>query len=212
MKKWIVYLIFILVSGIANAQKKGSTTLIGFQVGMDNSKFNARPNFSKYKIGLPSFSYATSIEQRLKIRNKLSFSLQYSVNYFSFSKRMLNSTILHKKEITNSIGINSNFQLAQKTFITTGLGVEKSFFVQNKSSIKADQSSLNTTENKFTIKDFNHFNPYFLIGIENGIQLLNKNLYYSLQYNLGFNSLKSPNNSNETNSSNEFRIGLKYKY
>jgi hypothetical protein len=33
-----------------------------------------------------------------------------------------------------------------------------------------------------------------------------------LQYNLGFNSLKSPNNSNETNSSNEFRIGLKYKY
>jgi hypothetical protein len=212
MKKWIVYLIFILVSGIANAQTKRVSTLIGFHVGIDNSKLNVHSNFSKYKIGLPSFSYATSIEQRLKIRNKLSFSLQYSVNYFSFSKRMLNSTILHKKEIINSIGVNSNFQLAQKTFITIGLGVEKSFFAQNKYAIKADHSSLNTTENKFTIKDFNKFNPYFLIGIENGIQLLNKNLYYSLQYNLGFNSLKSPKSSNETNSSNEFRIGLKYKY
>ncbi len=212
MKKWIVYLIFILVSHNTNAQTKKVSTLIGFQVGMDNSKLNAHSNFSKYKIGLPSFSYSTSIEQRLKIQNKLSFSLQYSVNYFSFSKRMLNSSILNKKEITNSIGIHSNFQLAQKTFITTGLGVEKSFFAQNKYAMKADHSSLNTTENKFTIQDFNNFNPYFLIGIENGIQLLNKNLYYSLQYNLGFNSLKSPKNSNETNSSNEFRIGLKYKY
>ena len=73
MKKWIVYLVFIFTSLHVHAQKKKSTTLIGFHVGQGNSTMNPKSNFLKYKIGLPSFSYAASIEQRLQIKNKFSF-------------------------------------------------------------------------------------------------------------------------------------------
>lgn len=212
MKKWIVYLVFIFTSLHVHAQKKKSTTLIGFHVGQGNSTMNPKSNFLKYKIGLPSFSYAASIEQRLQIKNKFSFSLQYSVHYFSLSKRMLNSVILNKKGISNSIGIHSNFQVTKKTVINAGFGVNKSIYSQNKSMGTSYESSTRINENKFTIQDFNQFNPYFLIGIENGIQLLSKNLYYSLQYNFGFNSLQLQKNPNDASSLNEFRIGLKYKY
>lgn len=212
MKNLIVCLLLICLSCNVHAQKKSSSTLIGFQVGAVNSKLNSSSTFPKYKIGLPSFSYSSSIEKRLKIQNKLSFSLQYSVNYFSFNKRMLNSTLVNKKEISNSIGLNSNFNIAKKTVLSAGIGLNKPIFTQNKYAVKSESDYKNITENKFTIQDFNNFNPYFLIGIENGIQLLNKNLFYSLQYNFGFNSLKSETISTEKNSSNEFRIGLKYKY
>lgn len=199
----------LFLSCNVNAQKK-SSTLIGFQVG--NSNIKMTKSFLNYKIGLPSFSYSSSVEKRLTLNNNLSFSLQYSINYFSFNKRMLNTTLINQKEVSNSINVNTNFKVIKKTSLLAGVGVNKSLYTKNIASLKIEGITNQINENKFTLTDFNKFNPYFIIGIENGIQLLNKNLYYSLQYNFGFNSLKSEIKSNETNNNTGFRIGLKYKH
>ena len=227
MKKLLLFLFMFFAVVSVTAKKNQMSTLVGFHIGKVASMNPRNYSIPKYKLGLPVFSYATSIENRFTINYKLNFSLQYSLTYFHNVQQNLHRKMPSSEErldlnkgtesqISTGISFNSNYKVGKKFGVVAGLGLAKPFRFDN----------LNLDSKKIKLQDYpsncsNKFtpvlSPFLIIGIENNCNIFRKNLIYSIQYNLGFMpgrnlpmSVQSPQNESEY--SHGIQIGLKYKY
>ena len=55
------------------AQSQKSHVIVGFQSGVVSPIYLSNLSLKKIKLGLPTFSYAASVEKRFSIHNKLLF-------------------------------------------------------------------------------------------------------------------------------------------
>jgi hypothetical protein len=225
MKKVTLILLYILSVHFVYAQKGSKSTYIGFQAGVQAPVSSSNYGFSKYKIGLRSFSYAASIENRFTLNYRIKFSMQYSITYFNMLAKNLEKNVLesqakateeNKKNnaFSTNISFNTLYRIKNDLHVTAGAGVSKPIQFMDKSvcrknSLQAECGG--TQSNKFIPT----LNPFFIIGIENSCRIFNKNLVYSIQYNIGFapyRTLPLQKASAESQYTHGVNIGLKYKY
>ncbi len=219
MRKIFTLLLLSLASCQLNAQQSNSSLLIGSQVGISRLA-PMKTRIPTFKLGVQSFSYSTSLENRLSIRKKLNFSLQYSLNYTHFrSVPSLSAKTPSKNVLSTSVSASSVYQIKSDLCVVTGVGIQKPFCLKPNSS--QQKEILNTllskkADTRYSIKNLHQITPYFIIGFENSTKLFNKNLIYSLQYNVGFmpskyRVIEEGSTENESNQGG-VQIGLKYKY
>lgn len=225
MKRVTLLLLCCLFVHFVSAQRGGKRVFIGFQTGVNAPLNDKHFGISQYKIGLPSFSYAASIENRFTLNYTIQFSLQYSISYFNLMRKDLQKNITEieaknaeeskrAKEFSSGISLNTLYRVKNDLQIVGGIGVAKPFSftdknVCRKNSVQADCRPSNN--NKFIPV----LNPFFMIGIENSCKIFNKNLTYTIQYNIGFAPYRtSPvqSLSRENQYMHGVNIGLKYKY
>ncbi len=213
MRHALLFLLTTILAGGLYAQSKKPVTLVGFSTGFVSPIYLSNTSLRNIKIGLPTFSYAASVEKRFSLHQKLNFSFQYSLNYFRPQKPISpeSKQISQSSSGNLSTGINLAvfYPINQPTTLSvySGVGVSQAI-----SSYFSDR--MNNSNKMFGPKDFN---TSLLLGIENSILLFNRNLYYSLQYNIGFfpYSHSIQTETNKANSPAMFQnvqFGLKYKY
>lgn len=224
MKKVTLVLLYFLSVHLIYAQKSNTKTFIGFQTGVIAPVMYNSYAISKYKIGLPSFSYSASIENRFTLNYKLNFSLQYSISFFNIMQKNLEKNISesaariadeNKKanEVTSNINFNTIYRINKDLGVVGGVGIAKPFDFMDKNSCR--KNSLKTDCNpQGNNKFIPTLNPFFIIGIENSCTIFRKNLIYSIQYNIGFVPYRTlpMQKSNESPYMHGVNIGLKYKY
>ena len=225
MKRVTLILLCCLCVHLVCAQKDGKKMFIGFQTGISAPLSYNPYGISKYKIGLPSFSYSASIENRFTLNYKIQFSLQYSISYFNMMQKNLQKNIMaieaknaeesrKAKEFSSGISLNTLYRVKNDLSIVGGVGINKPFSFTDKNVCRKNVFSAECqpgNSNKFVPV----LNPFFMIGIENSCKIFNKNVTYSIQYNIGFTpyrtapAQKIPGESQYMHGVN---IGLKYKY
>lgn len=214
MKNLILLLIACGIGAGLYAQSKQSSTLIGFQSGISSPFYVSNASIKNVKIGLPTFSYAASIEKRFSIHTKLNFSFQYSLNYYRLNREKAIETTYYLKNnsaaLSSNVNINSYYSITKRSAVFAGVGIDQavsSYFS------KGSSSGYSTKSKTFGLKDFN---PNLVLGIENNLKFFNTNLYYSLQYNIGFfpfsRSIRTETNEAAPQYFQGVRLGLKYKY
>lgn len=198
------FVIFIFLFFISNTFRAQSQTHYFVSMQMQSSV----SSFSQIKIGLPSFSMRSGIEKKFTITPNFHFTTQYALNYFAFQNSQLQHTLNKYPAMQQQVQLTAVKPIRKKSVAYAGLGIEHSVFIQQKysNSNKSIQST-KETNNHFSANDFKKINPYFLMGIENSLSLLNIQLYYTLQYNIGFQK-----HATYQHNSNGFSVGLKYKY
>ena len=228
MKKLLFILLYFFSVCTMTAKKNQMSTLIGFHVG-STAPINPRNyGIPKYKMGLPVFSYATSIENRLTINYKLNFSLQYSLTYFHTVQRNIQQKMaadaeildLEKKkvnQVSTGISFNSNYLVSKNFGLVAGFWVSKPLQFSNFSSDTKKIKMLDFPSKQCPEKFSATLSPFLMIGIENSCNLFRKNLIYSIQYNLGFMPnrylpIRVQSTQPESQYSHGIQIGLKYKY
>ena len=214
MKYFLLLLVACCMAAGLYAQSKKSCTLVGVQSGIVSPIYFSKASIKNIKLGLPTFSYAASIERRFSIHNKLNFSFQYSLNYTKQNQLKIEETnyyLKNKGSISTGISMNTIYDAGKRTSLYAGVGMSKAvseYFSQK-------QAAVNLIKNKtFSVKDFN---PSLILGIENNTKLFNKNLYYSLQYNIGFypfsKNVRTENGENSSPSCTQgLHVGIRYKY
>lgn len=219
MKTIFYILLFCSISTISLAQKNNCNAIIGFQTGISAPFSTHDFSLPKFKIGLPSFSYAASIEKRFTIKNKLNFSLQYSITFFKILQQNLNvnrikneQDKLTQHEITNSISLNNIYKLKDNFNFVSGIGMSTPLQFQTMNENK-NYENITQKNKKFSPI----LNPFFMVGIENKCTIFRKSLILSLQYNIGFMPYRNqPMINNASNNENQYiqsiSIGLKYMY
>ena len=228
MKKVPLLLLYFFSTLFASAQKSKIATYIGFQAGVVAPIQNNHYAIATYKMGLPSFSYAASIENRFTINYKLNFSLQYSISYFNIVQKNLEKHIADfeaKQQIENdkksklnaNFSLNSIYKINKCVGIIGGIGLARPLNLMDHETVNKKLKYTTSPANKYTDKFIPTLNPFFIIGIENSCTVFRKNLIYSIQYNIGFMPNRSlPIQDNHTNGENKYmhgvNIGLKYKY
>lgn len=178
-----------------------------------------QPNLQKSKIGLPSFSYASSLEQRFTLKNKLKFSLQYSLVYFHLNMNKLQQTIAQNtkvKELSAGVGIQAILQFRKDACVVTGFNLNKPIYSCFKTNLPSEvpNKSISSTQQRFSVQDLNSWNPMFNIGFEKKFNLFNRNLHYTFQYQFGYRFNKyNPNlvSKDHSNYLHGISVGLKYK-
>lgn len=227
MKKRIILLLLFFSVNEIHAQKNNVKTYVGFQTGIVAPIQRANYSIPKYKIGLPSFSYAASIENRFTLNYKLNFSLQYSISYFNVMRRNLENNIVESsariaennkraQEFATNINLNAVYSVKKDICVIGGLGLTRPLNFMDKNTDKKNVNFCNNScekSNKYSPA----LSPFFMIGIENSCTLFRRNLIYSVQYNIGFLPSKAlPIQESTPSSTNQYmhgvNIGLKYKY
>jgi len=214
MKNFLLLLIACCMAAGLYAQSKKTSTIVGFQTGLVAPIYFSNASIKNIKLGLPTFSYAASIEKRFSIHNKLNFSFQYSLNYTKQNKIKQEETnyyLKNKGTISTGISINTIYEAGKRTSLIAGLGMSKAvsdYFSEKQASNSVVKSKT------FTVNDFN---PSLILGIENNTKIFNKNLYYSLQYNIGFypfsKNIRAENGENNGPCCTQgLQFGIKYKY
>ncbi|MCC7029721.1 MAG: hypothetical protein IT257_05390 [Chitinophagaceae bacterium] len=225
MKKVLVILLYILSVHVVYAQKSSRNMYIGFQAGVLAPVSYSSNGFSKYKVGLPSFSYAASIENRFTLNYRIRFSVQYSITYFDMMAKNLERNMQESQakaaeeskrahSFSNNISFNSLYRIKNDFSLTAGVGVAKPIQFMDKSVCRKNviQSGCMPPQNN---KFVPNLNPFFMVGIENTCRIFNKNLIYSIQYNIGFapyRTLPVQKSAAESQYTHGVNIGLKYKY
>ena len=212
MKKiWIVLLIGIAFPSMAQHKKKN--TLIGFQIGVQNPpSLPSSISIPTFKLGIPSFSYAASIENRFTIRNQLSFSLQYALNYYQLNQQLL-PLRFKQQYIAISTDAVVSMGVSKKSSVLIGGGISQPVYTKT-ANFQTAELGVYKSESTFSIANLYYLQTHMIIGIENRTKLFNKNLYYSLQYNFGFMPLRyrlaspAPHQGMQQGVS----IGLKFMY
>jgi hypothetical protein len=199
-----------MLAGGLYAQSKQHATLIGFRYGVVSPVYLSSASVRNIKLGIPTFSYAASIERRFSLHNKLNFSFQYSLNYYKTGqiKTMPAEQAVQSRPtgISNEINLSVFYPINERKHLSVYSGVGVSQAVSTYFSDKMKPKSRN-----FGLNDVN---PSLILGMENSIRLFNKNLYYSLQYNIGFfpfsRAISTENDRPALQQNLQF--GLKYKY
>ncbi len=167
MRKIITLLLLSLASCQLNAQQKVSSLLIGTQVGL-TPLAPMKTRIPTFKLGVQSFSYSTSLENRLTIRKKLNFSLQYSLNYTHFRQSpSLSAKSTSKNVLSTSVSASSAYEIKSALCVVTGVGIQKPFCLKPNSS--QQKEILNTLLSKkvdarYSMKNLNQISPYFIFG------------------------------------------------
>lgn len=219
MKNYTLILLCLLLGSATFAQKGKNNTFIGFQTGVVAPLSFGDYSVSKYKIGLPSFSYSASIENRFTINNKLNFSLQYSLTYFNIMQKNQEYGCFNtpsngqNDEFAASINLNTIYKFKRDAGIIGGVCISNPINQTN----AGENTTYSETPVAASTKKTPVFNPFFIIGLENSTKLFHKSLIYSLQYNIGFMPYRNlPLQKNSNASANQYmqgvNIGLKYKY
>jgi len=214
MKNILPFLLCFCISCHINAQQKKSETLLGVQMSIAPLA-PMKTKIPTFKLGVQSFSYSTSLENRLSLRKKLNFSLQYSLNYTRI--RAINSNASSNLFSTN-VSAAGIYNLKQDVQVVVGGGVQKPLSLSTMPAARTIPSALiqHKSNGKYSLKQLNNLNPYFIIGLENSTKLFNKNLIYSLQYNFGFTPSKykviEESTTETERNQGSVQIGLKYKY
>ncbi|MBK7692215.1 MAG: hypothetical protein IPJ31_14290 [Bacteroidetes bacterium] len=142
MKQLLLFLIIFSTATSVSAKKSQMSTLVGFHIGKVATMNPRNYAIPKYKLGLPVFSYATSIENRFTINYKLNFSLQYSLTYLhtvqpNLRRKMpsteerLDMQKGNESQLSTGISFNSNYKLSKNIGVVAGLGLAKPFRFDN---------------------------------------------------------------------------------
>jgi hypothetical protein len=120
----------------------------------------------------------------------LKFSLQYSLAYFNFNLQSLSNTIAKQakiKEFSAGLGVNAIYQFRKDACVITGFNLNKPIYTCFKTSSPSElpNGQQVSTQKDFDLQNINSWSPTVSIGIEKQIKLFNKDIRYSLQYNLG---------------------------
>lgn len=219
MKKIFFSILFLCVACTTQARRKPVETLIGFNQTI-YSPFKptlSRPGPSR--LGLPSFSYASSIEQRFSLHHKLSFSLQYALAYFQLNMDQLQKTLAKTarvNEVSAGVGMNAIYQFRKEACVITGFNLNKPVYSCFRTDLKSEVPGQQVPSNQrqFEFSDIRSWNASLHVGFEKQFTLFNRNLRYSLQYQLGiFPGRELPYGAGHLNRSYQqgISIGLKYK-
>lgn len=210
MKNLLLVLVACFLAAGLYAQSTKNCTLIGVQGGVITPVYFSNASIKNIKLGLPTFSYAASVEKRFSIHNKLNFSFQYSLNYTKQNQLKMEETnyyLQNRGRISSTVSLNTFYQVGPQTSVYAGVGMTKAVSGYFTSAQKAKGNTFSTAD----------FNPSLILGIENSMRLFNKNLYYSLQYNLGFypfsKYIRTGSDMNSSPSCTQgLHLGIKYKY
>jgi hypothetical protein len=191
MKKLIYTLVFCSLAFVAEAKKRQTETWVGFSHTMYAPFKPSVSGLPPVRMGLPSFSYASSVEQRFSLHHKLTFSLQYALAYFNLNMNQLQETLAknaHVKEVSAGVGMNAIYQFRKEACVITGFTLNKPVYSCFRGDVKSEVPGQTTTltQQRFDIRDIRSWNPSFHIGFEKQFSLFNRNLRYSLQYQIGF--------------------------
>jgi|694.fasta_scaffold34730_3 hypothetical protein len=203
--------VFLLTCTVILAKQKKKSTYVGVSMTYNPNAVITKTSLNQLSIGMPTFSYGASLEKRICIKNKLNFSLQYSLNYARMDTR--NHVFQKQHKFSHSLSLQQFKPLTNKMNAFMGLGLN----MNTPNYTQLSYSGCFNQQNKFD-NAHTKFDPYAIIGIEKKVALFNKELIYSLQYNLGFLPLIQQRNSTETRlhlhdpNTNGFRVGLKYRY
>lgn len=217
MKKLTILLLMSVLAFGAEAKLKKPETIIGVQkTALFNVGFNAQTPVCK-SLGIPSFSYSSSLEQRFSLHTNLKFSLQYSLTYFNMNMQHLQQTIAKNaktSELSAGIGVQAIYQFRKDACVVTGFTMNKPVYTCFKADVPQESgkwSSIN--EQRFTLQDCRSWNPMLNIGFEKQFTIFNKDLRYSIQYNFGyFNGRNSfLQGMNSPRYMHGVSFGLKYK-
>ena len=214
MKNFLLLLVACCMAVGLYAQSKKNSTLVGIQSGIVTPIYFSNASIKNIKLGLPTFSYAASIEKRFSIHNKLNFSFQYSLNYTKQNRLKMEETnyyLKNKSNVSTGINLNTIYEAGKQTSVYAGVGITKAvsgYFSENQSGGSRAKSKT------FGVHDFN---PSLILGIENNTRIFNRNLFYSLQYNIGFypfsKNVRTENGeSNSPSCTQGLHFGIKYKY
>jgi hypothetical protein len=189
MKKIIHFLLLFCISCNLQAKDNAMNTFIGFNQSYHTQYFGSKSHPS-VKLGFNSFSFSSGLEHRFSINNKLKFSLQYSLAYFNFNLQSLKNTIAKQakiKEFSAGLGVNAIYQFRKDACVITGFNLNKPIYTCFKTSSPSElpNGQQVSTQKDFDLQNINSWSPTVSIGIEKQIKLFNKDIRYSLQYNLG---------------------------
>lgn len=218
MKKCILYILlfFIIISDSYAQKNQISTIRFGIHTGIYMPLVYKTYSSPKLKLGLPSFSYTASVENKLSLNNQLNFTLQYSLTFFSLLQQKLNSIQTQIKQAPevktiSSFQSNVGYYIKKDVTLIAGIGLNLPMrFEQfsNQSELKLYSETNTNQENKYT----SHLSPYFICGIEKDCKLFKNQLSYSIQYQLGFVPNRNIQANNNFTPFQAITIGLKYKY
>lgn len=215
MKNVLFIFTLSLLAFAAHAKLKKQHVVASFQLKVNSISY-ASPSEgrSNLKLGLPTFSYQAGLEHKFSIHKKLNFSLQYAMHYSMLNQMRANEINYYIKNKDKALGLNLQFnanrKVGKQNSVKAGLGVNQSilqpeFEFQNKE----------VSQQKIKTIPASGFNPYLMIGIERNMKWFNKQLYYSIEYNLGFFPLTQKMQVFAPSGYNLFNqglvIGLKYK-
>ncbi|MCC6447805.1 MAG: hypothetical protein IT215_03885 [Chitinophagaceae bacterium] len=173
-----------------------------------------------YKLGFQRFSSQASIEHKLSVHRHLTFSLQYSLTFFSILQQKLqhyakeethNQTVASAPPISSFAQTNIELNLKHKTSIISGGGVFRTSPI-SKVNLMNESPSI---DKRMNFQPANYY-PYFMVGIEKNCTIFNREMVYSLQYHIGFMPFTcSPLEKGPVAERSYFQglsIGIKYKY
>ncbi|MEZ5047224.1 MAG: hypothetical protein R2831_09560 [Chitinophagaceae bacterium] len=197
-----ILFIGIFCSFLSFAQNKYKpVTLVGAQ-----SQFMMpikKSNQTRFKMGIPSFSYGASVENRFSLHTHLNFSFLYSLNYFHF----LPNTSQSSQQVQGSVGFQAYKNICSKSAFYSGMQLCMPIYDVGKRSLMLNKAAVKN--NKILL------NPSVSLGIERTIELSHKSLFYYFQYNIGFNPQQFTNTESADQQASYYQglqIGVKYKY
>ncbi len=221
--KRLLFLLLLLVSNVwdINATHKYSLhSYLCFNSFYYSPLSQPHSTIPTYKLGFQRFSSQASIEHKLSVHRHLTFSLQYSLAFFSILQQKLqhyakaetnNQSIASAPPISSFAQTNIELNLKHKTSIISGGGVLRT----NPTSKLSLMSESPTISKGMNFQPANYY-PYFMVGVEKNCNVFNREMVYSLQYHIGFMPLnctpleKGP--LAERSYLQGLSIGIKYKY
>ena len=196
MQKLTILLLMCVLACQAEAKGKKYETFISFQKSaLFNVGFNPKTPICK-SLGIPSFSYSSSLEQRFSLHTNLKFSLQYSLTYFNMNMQQLQQTIarnLKTNELTAGVGVQAIYQFRKDACVVTGFTMNKPVYSCFKADVPNEAGKWSSlSQQKFSLQDSRSWNPMFNIGFEKQFTLFNRDMRYSIQYNFGYSTSRNP--------------------
>jgi hypothetical protein len=219
MKNLFALLILLLVACNTQAKGKNNATFVGFNKTMIMPIQHGKSSIQTIKLGLPSFSYSTSLEQRFSLNNKLKFSLQYSLTYFNLNipPSEKSNTPFKMRDFSAGVGANAIYQFRKDACVITGFTINKPVYSCFKTSTPTESPNqkIMIEQKRFELQNSNNWNPYFTVGFEKQFTLFKRDMRYSIQYNFGFmpyrNQYFQQNPSQKETYIQGISIGVKYK-
>ena len=212
-----IFTTLLFFSCSAEAKSKKTTSFFGFQLGYQVPKYSASCHQPR-KLGIPSFSYAASLEQKFSSKRRLSFSTQYALRYSRqiqyTPNNIANKSSEPSSQLNIGVQVQTNLAVTKKTNLFGGIGVQQPIVqtwntTNTKTITFGDEKYI--APKKPSYLDAYQAQPYFLIGVENSIKLFNRSLYYSIQYNIGFFPFRQNNYTITPSTVSGVQIGIKYK-
>lgn len=202
MRYLVLTAVLFFIVNLSNAQLKSKSTLIGVSTSVFAPACGSK---SKFSLGIPSFSCSASLENRFSLNKKLNFSYAYSLNYFNVAL----SSGQRSQQVTGAVQFNQFFQACHSNRLVASVG--NHFPLLSTSNLQHERAA-----NQNSLLAYRCLNPFVGLGVENQFKINNRNLLYSIQYQVGANpSRTTPSFNPKTNNSSVLQgvhLGIKYKY